>query len=134
MEKQEALETTVTRLSSDIKVLQSSHENLKSNLKDNSYEWWQLSIDNWLYPNDKIYEEYIRKELEDLCPDKMERYKKSSRWEALYSKIENSVNNNTLFGSFRRAVFEHVFKNKISQAVNSENSEAEIISWKSSEE
>ncbi|CAG8617715.1 22776_t:CDS:2 [Cetraspora pellucida] len=39
-----------------------------------------------------------------------------------------------LFGSFYHAVFEHVFKNKISQTVNSESSETEIISWKSSKE
>ncbi|CAG8733475.1 15758_t:CDS:2, partial [Cetraspora pellucida] len=36
--------------------------------------------------------------------------------------------------SFRHAVFEHVFKNKISQTVNLESSKTEIISWKSSEE
>ncbi|CAG8622948.1 23329_t:CDS:10 [Dentiscutata erythropus] len=38
-----------------------------------------------------------------------------------------------LFGSFRHAVFEHIFKSKISPTVNSESSEADIISWKSSE-
>ncbi|CAG8575392.1 11414_t:CDS:2 [Dentiscutata erythropus] len=29
------------------------------------------AIDNWLYLNDKIYEQAIRKELEALCLDKM---------------------------------------------------------------
>ncbi|RIB30004.1 hypothetical protein C2G38_2027220 [Gigaspora rosea] len=38
-----------------------------------------------------------------------------------------------LFGSFRHAVFEHVFKNKILPTVNSESSEAEIALWKLSE-
>ncbi|CAG8620416.1 11646_t:CDS:2, partial [Scutellospora calospora] len=39
IEKQEALETTVTQLSSDIKTLQSLYENLKSKTKDIIYEW-----------------------------------------------------------------------------------------------
>ncbi|CAG8705881.1 5116_t:CDS:2, partial [Cetraspora pellucida] len=40
----------------------------------------------------------------------------------------------TLFGSFHHAVFEHVFKNKVSPTVNSESSEADIMTWKSSNE
>ncbi|CAG8747506.1 8612_t:CDS:2, partial [Racocetra fulgida] len=52
----------------------------------------KIVVDNWLYPNDKIYEHAIKKELEALCPDRMERYKKASRWEALFCKIENLVN------------------------------------------
>ncbi|CAG8724743.1 2514_t:CDS:2, partial [Dentiscutata erythropus] len=131
MEKQEALESTVTYLVRDIKALQSSQENLKLKANDN---------DNWLYSNERIYEESIHKELEEFCPDKIERYKKISRWEGLYSKIENSIGaesckyHGALFGSFRHAVFENVFKNKISPSVNSESSEAEITSWKSSKE
>ncbi|CAG8682375.1 22006_t:CDS:2 [Cetraspora pellucida] len=95
MEKQGTLEVTVTQLASDIK------KRVTQGIK--------FSIDNWLYPNDKVYEESIYKELEELCPDKM-------MW------------------SFYYAVFKHVFKNKILQTVNSESSETEIISWKSNKE
>ncbi|CAG8542015.1 10341_t:CDS:1, partial [Cetraspora pellucida] len=28
-------------------------------------------IDNWLYSNEKIYEQAIQQELEALCPDKI---------------------------------------------------------------
>ncbi|CAG8825758.1 2945_t:CDS:2 [Gigaspora margarita] len=129
IEKQEALEATVTQLSSDIKTLQSSYENLKSKTKDDN---------NWLYSNDKICEKFIQKELEELCPNKIEWCKKNSKWEALYSKIKNSISaescryRSALFGSFHCAVFEHVFKNKVLPKVNLESSEANIISWKSS--
>ncbi|CAG8796375.1 1911_t:CDS:2, partial [Racocetra fulgida] len=51
----------------------------------------KIAVDNWLYSNDKIYEHAIKKELEALCPDRMERYKKASRWEALFCKIESLV-------------------------------------------
>ncbi|CAG8524315.1 11295_t:CDS:2 [Racocetra persica] len=85
-------------------------------MKDNDYEWWQkratqgikFLVDNWLYSNDKIYEESIWKELEDLCLDKM-------------IDIELCKYCGALFGSFRHAVFEYVFKNKILPTVNSEN-------------
>ncbi|CAG8467023.1 13290_t:CDS:2 [Dentiscutata erythropus] len=141
MEKQGALEVMLTQLADKVKTLQSSHENLKSKAKDNDNEWWQkgatqgikFAVDNWLYPNDKVYEKSIRKELDDLCPDKMERYKKASKWDALFCKIEN-LYRGALFGSFRRSIFDYVFKKKISPTVNSESSEAEISSWKSSEE
>ncbi|CAG8827705.1 5490_t:CDS:2, partial [Gigaspora rosea] len=88
----------------------------------------------------KIYEQTIQKELENFCPDKMVRYKKNSKWETLFSKIENSISTESckyrgaLFGSFRRAIFDHVFKKKILLTVNSESSESEIIAWKASEE
>ncbi|CAG8784574.1 17726_t:CDS:1, partial [Cetraspora pellucida] len=49
----------------------------------------KAAVDNWLYPNDKVYEEAIQKELEILCPDKMERYRKGTKWEALFNKIKN---------------------------------------------
>ncbi|CAG8447987.1 28912_t:CDS:2 [Dentiscutata erythropus] len=89
------------------------------------------AIDNWLYPNDKIYEQAIQKELEALCPNKMGWYKKDFKWETLFIKIENLI---TLFESFRCAIFDHVFKKKISPTVNSESSKSEITSWKVSEE
>ncbi|CAG8743473.1 21538_t:CDS:2, partial [Cetraspora pellucida] len=57
MEKQGTLKATVTQLASDIK--KEATQDIK------------FSIDNWLYPNDKVYEESIQKELEDLCPNKM---------------------------------------------------------------
>ncbi|CAG8786473.1 26215_t:CDS:2, partial [Dentiscutata erythropus] len=134
MEKQEALESTVIHLVRDIKALQSSQENLKSKANDNrATQDIKFSIDNWLYSNERIYEESIHKELEEFCPDKIEQYKKISRWEGLYSKIEN-LYREALFESFHHAVFENVFKNKISLFVNSESSEAEITSWKSSKE
>ncbi|CAG8698708.1 5107_t:CDS:2, partial [Cetraspora pellucida] len=69
------------------------------------------AIDNWLYLNEKIYEQAIRQELEALCPDKI-----------------------ALFGSFWHAIFDHVFKKKVSPTVNSESSESNIISWKESNE
>ncbi|RIB06155.1 hypothetical protein C2G38_2047013 [Gigaspora rosea] len=148
MEKQKALESTVTLLTNDVKALQSLQENFKPNMRDHVNEWWQKgmtqgiknAIDNWLYPNEKIYEQTIQKELENFCPDKMVRYKKNSKWETLFSKIENSISTESckycgaLFGSFRRAIFDHVFKKKISPTVNSESSESEIIAWKASEE
>ncbi|CAG8809216.1 11494_t:CDS:2, partial [Dentiscutata erythropus] len=70
---------------------------------------------------------------EALNPDKMGRYKRDSKCETLFGKIENSYRG-ALFGSLRRAIFDHVFKKKISQTVNSESSESEIISWKNSGE
>ncbi|CAG8825898.1 17470_t:CDS:2, partial [Gigaspora margarita] len=79
------------------------------------------SIDNWLYPNDKIYEKFIRKELESFAQTKWTISAESCRYRG------------TLFESFHRAVFEHVFKNKGLPKVNSASSEADIISWKSSE-
>ncbi|CAG8537768.1 1033_t:CDS:2 [Dentiscutata heterogama] len=42
-----------------------------------------------------------------------------------------SINLEALFGPFRHTVFEHVFKNKVSPTVNSESSEANIMTWKS---
>ncbi|CAG8706901.1 1007_t:CDS:2, partial [Scutellospora calospora] len=78
-------------------------------------------IDNWLYPNDKIYKQAIRKELEALCPNKM-------------SRTESCKYCKALFGSFRCAIFDHVFKKEVSPTVNSESSESEIISWMASEE
>ncbi|CAG8763176.1 5050_t:CDS:2, partial [Cetraspora pellucida] len=80
----------------------------------------KVAVDNWLYPNDRIYEQTIRKELEALCPNKIDKIEKSYR--------------GALFGTFRRSVFEHVFKKKILPAVNSESSETEIASWKLSDE
>ncbi|RIB30291.1 hypothetical protein C2G38_2054213, partial [Gigaspora rosea] len=79
------------------------------------------AIDNWLYPNEKIYEQTIQKELENFCPDKMISTESCKYLEAL-------------FGSFQRTIFDHVFKKKISPTVNSESSESEIIAWKASEE
>ncbi|CAG8771527.1 901_t:CDS:2, partial [Gigaspora rosea] len=148
MEKQNALEGILTQLTESVKTLRLSCENLKSKAKGNDGEWWQkgatrgikIAVDNWLYPNDKIYEQAIKKELEALCPDKMEQYQKVSKWEALFSKIENLISTESckycgaLFGSFRCSVFEYVFKKKISPTVNSESSKAEIASWKLSKE
>ncbi|CAG8775742.1 4472_t:CDS:2, partial [Racocetra fulgida] len=118
IEKQKALEGMITQLANDIKTLQSIHENFKSNMGDR---------DNWLYPNDKIYEQAIRQELETLCPDKMGRYKRDI-------STESCKYRGALFGSFRRAIFDHVFKKKISPTVNSESSESDIIAWKESGE
>ncbi|CAG8487693.1 20954_t:CDS:2 [Dentiscutata erythropus] len=146
MEKQETLETTLTQLTKDVKTLQSSYENLKSKAKENGHEWWQkgatqgirVAVDNWLYPNDKVYEQAIRKELEELCPDRMEHYNKVSKWEALYCKIENMYRilqiSWSIIWTFHHTVFEHVFKKKVSPTVNSESSESDIASWKLSEE
>ncbi|CAG8804627.1 26088_t:CDS:2, partial [Dentiscutata erythropus] len=49
----------------------------------------KAAVDNWLYPGDRIYKQTIRNELVALCPDKMERYKKDTKWEALFDKIKN---------------------------------------------
>ncbi|CAG8746177.1 21210_t:CDS:2, partial [Cetraspora pellucida] len=49
----------------------------------------QEALEVMLYPNNKVYEEAIQKELEILCLDKMERYRKGTKWEALFNKIEN---------------------------------------------
>ncbi|CAG8651098.1 8882_t:CDS:2, partial [Racocetra persica] len=68
------------------------------------------AIDNWLYPNDKIYTQAIQKELEALFPDKMGRYKKDSKWVGLFAKIENSIS-----------------------AESCKYRESEIIAWKESE-
>ncbi|CAG8755869.1 22930_t:CDS:2, partial [Racocetra persica] len=78
MEKQDALEIKLTQLTNNVKTLQVVTQGIK------------IAVDNWLYPNDRIYEQIIRKELEDLYPDRMERYQKGSKWEALYGKIEHS--------------------------------------------
>ncbi|CAG8646097.1 2705_t:CDS:2, partial [Racocetra fulgida] len=75
IEKQTALEGMITQLACDVKALQTLHENFKSNMGDRI----KNAIDNWLYPNDKIYEQAIRKELETLCPDKMVWYKSNSK-------------------------------------------------------
>ncbi|KAF0514430.1 hypothetical protein F8M41_017589 [Gigaspora margarita] len=121
MEKQEILETTLTQLTNNVKTLDSSYENLKSKTKENEYEWWQkgatqgikIAVDNWLYSSDRIYEQTIRNEIVALCSGRMERYKKDTKLEALFGKIE---------------------KLKVSSPVNLESSEAEIVSWKSSDE
>ncbi|CAG8474922.1 41042_t:CDS:10 [Gigaspora margarita] len=121
MEKQEILETTLTQLTNNVKTLDSSYENLKSKTKENKYEWWQkgatqgikIAVDNWLYSSDRIYEQAIQNEIVALCPGRMERYKKDTKLEALFGKIENL---------------------KVSSTVNLESSEAEIVSWKSSDE
>ncbi|CAG8728190.1 4768_t:CDS:2, partial [Cetraspora pellucida] len=148
IEKQKALEGMITQLANDIKTLQSIHENFKSNIGDRSHEWWQKgaiqgiknAIDNWLYPNDKIYEQAIRQELETLCSDRMGRYRRDVKWDALFTKIENSISTESckycgaLFGSFRCAIFDHIFKKKISPTINSESSESDIIAWKESGE
>ncbi|CAG8575372.1 11413_t:CDS:2 [Dentiscutata erythropus] len=39
IEKQNTLDTTITQLANDIKTLQSSHKDFKSNIKDNNQEW-----------------------------------------------------------------------------------------------
>ncbi|CAG8714649.1 12677_t:CDS:2 [Cetraspora pellucida] len=39
MEKQETLETTLTQLTKDVRILQSSYENLKPKAKENGHEW-----------------------------------------------------------------------------------------------
>ncbi|RIB18104.1 hypothetical protein C2G38_2185541 [Gigaspora rosea] len=126
MEKQNALEGILTQLTESVKTLRLSCENLKSKAKG-ATRGIKIAIDNWLYPNDKIYEQAIKKELEVLCPDKMERYQKASN-------TESCKYHGALFGSFRRSVFEYVFKKKIAPTVNSESSEAEIGSWKLSKE
>ncbi|RIB30290.1 hypothetical protein C2G38_2238351 [Gigaspora rosea] len=41
MEKQKALESTVTLLTNDVKALQSLQENFKPNMRDHVNEWWQ---------------------------------------------------------------------------------------------
>ncbi|CAG8843618.1 7923_t:CDS:2, partial [Gigaspora margarita] len=82
-------------------------------LKKEAMQGIKVAIDNWLYPNNKAYEQAIRKELEAFYLDRMQRYKKDSKWEALFNKIENL----------------HVFKNKVSPMVNLESSETEITSW-----
>ncbi|CAG8825770.1 8184_t:CDS:2, partial [Cetraspora pellucida] len=46
--------------------------NLHINIEHGVMQGIKVAVDNWLYPNDKVYEEAIRKELEILCPDKME--------------------------------------------------------------
>ncbi|CAG8623253.1 21857_t:CDS:2 [Dentiscutata erythropus] len=139
IEKQESLEALVTQLVSDVKILQSSHEDFKSNIKDHgAVQGIKNVIDNWLYPNNKIYKQAIRKELEALCLDKMCQYKKDTNgnYHLLRSKIhaEFCKYRGALFGSFRRAIFDYVFKKKVLPIVNSESSESEIISWKVSEE
>ncbi|CAG8785402.1 6397_t:CDS:2, partial [Cetraspora pellucida] len=94
----------------------------------------RVAVDNWLYPSDKVYEQAIRKELDNLCPDRMERYNKVSKWKALYCKIENMISiesckyRGALFGTFPCTVFEHIFKKKVSLTVNSESSESKIAS------
>ncbi|CAG8727876.1 8794_t:CDS:2, partial [Cetraspora pellucida] len=85
IEKQKALEGIITQLANDIKTLQSTYENFKSNIGDCGHEWWQL------YPNDKIYEQAIRQELETLCSDRMP-YRRDVKWNVLFTKIKNSNN------------------------------------------
>ncbi|KAF0507099.1 hypothetical protein F8M41_019059 [Gigaspora margarita] len=111
IEKQESLETLIT---------QYEHFELAMCVF-RAVQGIKNAIDNWLYPNDKIYKQAIRKELEALRPDKM-------------SCTESCKYRGALFGSFRRAIFDHVFKKKVSPTVNSESSESEIISWKANEE
>ncbi|CAG8506170.1 9962_t:CDS:2 [Cetraspora pellucida] len=90
IEKQKALEGMITQLANNIKTLQSIYENFKSNMEDRGHEWWQKeaiqgiknAIDNWLYSNDKIYEQAIRQEFETLCPDRIGWYRRDVKWDA----------------------------------------------------
>ncbi|CAG8758088.1 2415_t:CDS:2, partial [Cetraspora pellucida] len=77
IEKQKALESMITQLANDIKTLQSIHKNFKSNMGDcGAIQGIKNVIDNWLYPNDKIYEQAIQQELETLCPNRMGQYRR----------------------------------------------------------
>ncbi|CAG8726306.1 11801_t:CDS:2, partial [Cetraspora pellucida] len=108
MERQEALETMITLLTNGVKNLQSSYKHFKSNMKDHDHEWWQKgmiqgiknAIDNWLYPNKKIYEQAIRQELEALCPNKM-------------GCTESCKYHGALFESFWHAIFDHKESNEV---------------------
>ncbi|CAG8662290.1 2767_t:CDS:2, partial [Racocetra persica] len=99
IEKQIALEGMITQLARDIKTLQTLHENFKSNMRDRGHEWWQKGA---------------TQELETLCPDKMVWYRSNSKWEALFTKIENSISTES--------------------CKYCESSESEITAWKESEE
>ncbi|KAF0535479.1 hypothetical protein F8M41_009601 [Gigaspora margarita] len=71
---------------------QNDIENSDTNDTDNNIQHKRGNArhkDIWLYPNDKAYEQAIQKELEAFYPDRIQRYKKDSKWEALFNKIEN---------------------------------------------
>ncbi|CAG8471676.1 36874_t:CDS:2 [Gigaspora margarita] len=103
MEKQEAFELCL--LNSPIMSRLQNHH-----MKKGAMQGIKVTVDNWLYSSNRIYEQSIRNELATLCSDRMEQYKKDTKWKALFGKIEKLV----------------------SSTVNSESSEAEIVSRKSS--
>ncbi|CAG8714656.1 12678_t:CDS:2 [Cetraspora pellucida] len=68
----------------------------------------RVVVDNWLYSSDKVYEQAIRKELDNLCPNRMERYNKVSKWEALYSTM--LIRDNTSCSKLECELYEKIYK------------------------
>ncbi|CAG8504163.1 9176_t:CDS:2 [Gigaspora margarita] len=81
IEKQESIEATVTQLVNNVKTLQSSYENFKSNMKDHLISYKKLrpiKYEKGSFVLKKLDLE-IQKELEAFCPNKMSYYKKNSK-------------------------------------------------------